>query len=225
SKVTGSTDRIVLSGYTLRPDENRAGTRLTGAASIQLGARRSFDAVISGGVFSLPPRDANEDASILPYEAVRLLSELPAPLIPPMGGRVGVDLAEIGLRGFALRNVRVDASTDGSAWQIEQFIGQLPGDTTLRASGTLTREQERPAFRGEVSLSAARLDGLAALWRKPDEDNVLFNEPGRLAGRLMLAGDAFGLTNGALTLDGRTHSVEVRLGFGEEKRLDLVAHF
>src|SRR5690606_34141665 len=28
SKVTGSTDRIVLSGYTLRPDENRAGTRL-----------------------------------------------------------------------------------------------------------------------------------------------------------------------------------------------------
>jgi hypothetical protein len=31
SKLTGSTDRIVLSGYTLRPDENRAGTRLTGA--------------------------------------------------------------------------------------------------------------------------------------------------------------------------------------------------
>src|SRR5690606_136359 len=46
SKVTGSTDRIVLSGYTLRPDENRAGTRLTGAASIQLGATQSFDAVI-----------------------------------------------------------------------------------------------------------------------------------------------------------------------------------
>src|SRR5690606_14897012 len=113
SKATGSTDRIVLSGYTLRPDENRAGTRLTGAASIQLGDVRSFDAVISGGVFSLPPRDAKEDSAIQPYEVVRLLSELPPPIVPPMAGRVGIDLAEVGLRGFALRNVRVDAQTDG----------------------------------------------------------------------------------------------------------------
>ncbi|MCR6673852.1 AsmA family protein [Devosia ginsengisoli] len=225
SKVTASTDRVVLSGYTLRPDENRASTRLTGAASIQLGDVRSFDAVISGGVFSLPPRDAKEDASILPYEAVRLLSELPAPLIPPMAGRVGIDLAEVSLRGFALRNVRMDARTDGAGWTIEQFIAQLPGDTELRASGQLTRESERPAFAGDVSLASNRLDGLAALWRKPGDDNVLFNEPGALTGRVMLAGDAFGLVNGVLTLAGRTHGVEIRLGFGDEKRLDLVAHF
>ncbi|KQX39930.1 hypothetical protein ASD04_04565 [Devosia sp. Root436] len=225
SKVTGSTDRIVLSGYTLRPDENRAGTRLTGAASIQLGDVRSFDAVISGGVFSLSPRDAKEDATTLPYEAVRLLSELPAPIIPPMAGRVGIDLAEVGLRGFALRNVLMDARTDGSAWQIEQFIAQLPGDTELRINGQLTSESGRPAFSGDVSLASARLDGLAALWRKADEGNALFNEPGALSGRVMLAGDALGLVNGVLTLNERPHGVEVRLGFGEEKRLDLVAHF
>lgn len=225
SKVTGSTDRIVLSGYTLRPDENRAGTRLTGAASIQLGDVRSFDAVISGGVFSLPPRDAKEDAASLPYEAVRLLSELPAPIIPPLPGRVGIDLAEVGLRGFALRNVRVDASTDGTTWNVEQFVADLPGDSELRGSGQLGNENDRPAFRGDVSLTSTRLDGLAALWRTPGEDNVLFNEPGALQGRVMLAGDAFGLVSGVLTLDERTHGLEVRLGFGEEKRLDLVAHF
>ena len=225
SKVTGSTDRIVLSGYTLRPDENRAGMRLTGAASIQLGDTRSFDAVISGGVFSLPPRDAKEDTSALPYEAVRLLAELPAPIIPPMAGRVGIDLAEVGLRGFALRNVRMDARTDGAAWQVEQFIAQLPGDSELRANGQLTSDSGRPAFSGEVSLASTRLDGLAAIWRKPAEDNPLFNEPGSLSGRVMLAGDAFGLVNGVLTMAERTHGVEVRLAFGEEKRLDLVAHF
>lgn len=225
SKVTASTDRIVLSGYTLRPDENRAGTRLTGAASIQLGDVRSFDAVISGGVFSLPPRDAKEDTASLPYEAVRLLSELPAPLIPPMAGRVGIDLAEVGLRGFALRNVRVDASTDGTVWEIEQFVAQLPGDSELRGSGQLGNENDRPAFRGDISLTSARLDGLVALWRKPDENSVLFNEPGTLTGRVMLAGDALGLVNGALTLAERTHGIELRLGFGEEKRLDLIAHF
>ena len=225
SKVTGSTDRIVLTGYTLRPDENRAGTRLTGAASIQLGDVRSFDAVISGGVFSLPPRDAKEDATTLPYEAVRLLAELPAPIMPPMAGRVGIDLAEIGLRGFALRNVRMDARTDGSTWQIEQFIGQLPGDTDVRLSGQLSSDNERPSFRGEVSVASARLDGLAGLWRKPDENNLLFNEPGALTGHVMLAGDAFGLVGGVLTLNERTHALELRLGFGEEKRLDLVGHF
>jgi hypothetical protein len=225
SKVTGSTDRIVLSGYTLRPDENRAATRLTGAASIQLGARRSFDAVISGGVFALPPRDAKEDASTLPYEAVRLLGELPAPLLPPMPGRIGVDLAEVGLRGFALREVRLDASTDGGEWNVEQFVGRLPGDTEVRASGTLSSENDRPTFRGDVTISSQRLDGLAALWRKPSDDTPLFNQPGALAGRVMLVGDALGLSNGLLTLAGAAHSVEMRLGFGGEKRLDVVGHF
>lgn len=225
SKISASTDRVVLSGYTLRPDENRAGTRLTGAASIQLGARRSFDAVISGGVFSLPPRDAQEDVAALPYEAVRLLAELPAPIIPPMAGRVGIDLAEVGLRGFALREVRVDASTDGKSWQIEQFSGQLPGNTQVLATGELANEGDRPAFRGTVSLNSERLDGLAAIWRKPDENNPLFNMPGALDGRVMLVGDAFGLTGGRLTLEGITHAVEVRLGFGAEKRLDIVGHF
>lgn len=225
SKVTGSTDRIVLSGYTLRPDENRAGTRLTGAASIQLGDVRSFDAVISGGVFALPPRDAKEDASALPYEAVRLLSELPAPIIPPMAGRIGIDLAEVGLRGFALRDVRLDAMTDGDSWTVEQFIGQLPGDTELRFSGTLTSESDRPAFRGDAVLTSSRLDGLAALWRKPEDNNPLFNVPATLAGKVMLVGDAFGVSDGVMTLEDKQHRIDVRLGFGAEKRLDIVGSF
>jgi F0F1-type ATP synthase membrane subunit c/vacuolar-type H+-ATPase subunit K len=225
SEITASTDRIVLSGYTLRPDENRAGTRLTGAASIQLGERHSFDAVISGGVFSLPPRDATEDATSLPYEVVRLLAELPPPIIPPMPGRIGVDLAEVGLRGFALRNVRMDATSDGQTWRVEQFIGHLPGDTELRASGQLGAENKRPAFRGDVSIASTRLDALAALWRKPNEDTPLFNVPGSLTGRVMLVGEAFGFNAGVLTVEGQSHGAEIRLGFGAEKRLDLVGNF
>ncbi len=225
SKMTASTDRVVLTGYTLQPDENRAGTRLTGAASIQLGARQSFDAVVSGGVFSLPPRDAKEDPDTKPYEAVRLLAELPAPLIPSMPGRIGLDLAEVGLRGFALRNVRLDASTDGELWTVEQFVAQLPGDTAVRASGALRRETSYPAFRGQFSISSARLDGLAHLWRKPGEDNALFNQAGVLTGNVMLTGDALRVSEGQLTLNAVSHAVELRVGFGEEKRLDVVGHF
>ncbi|HEY0033348.1 MAG TPA: AsmA family protein, partial [Devosia sp.] len=225
SKVSGSTDRIVFSGYTLQPDENRAGMRLTGAASIQLGANRNFDAVVSGGVFTLPPRDANEDAASQPYELVRLLGELPAPLVPPMRGRVGIDLAEIGLRGISLRNVRVDASTDGTNWQVQQLIAQLPGDTELRSSGRLANDGDVPVFNGRFSLDSQRLDGLAQLWRKPDEANILFNQPGRLEGDILLGADAVGINNGVVTLADATHALELRLGFGTEPRLDVVGHF
>lgn len=225
AKVAASTDRVVLSSYTLQPDENRAGMRLTGAASIQLGARRSFDAVISGGVFSLPPRDAKEDATTLPYEVVRMLSEFPAPLIPPLPGRIGVDLAEVGLRGFALRNVRVDAATDGRVWQVAQFIAQLPGEAQLRANGVLQATNGRPGFSGQASVTTQRLDALARLWRKPAESNPLLNLPGGLEAKVMLAGDALGLSQGVLTLNGVAHAVELRVGFGAEKRLDVVGHF
>ncbi|MCP8883622.1 AsmA family protein [Devosia sp. XJ19-1] len=222
SAMTVSTDRVVLSGYTLHPDENRAGMRLTGAASIQLGTRRSFDAVISGGVFSLPPRDATEIVSELPYEFVRLLSEIPAPPLPPMPGRLGIDLAEVGLRGFALRELRLDATTDGDIWTVEQAVARLPGETELRFSGSVSNEDNMVGFKGDVSVVAARLEALAQLWKRPSEDNPLFNMPGGLQGRLMLAGDAFGLSNGRLTLDGEEHGFELRLGFGAEPRLDTV---
>lgn len=222
SEVTVNSDRVVLSGYTLHPDENRAGMRLTGAASIQLGMRRSFDAVVSGGVFALPPRDATEVASELPYEFVRLLGEIPAPPLPNMPGRLGVDLAEVGLRGFALRELRLDATTDGTAWVVEQAVARLPGETELRLSGSVTNDAGAVGFRGDVSLVAARLEALSQLWKRPSENNPLFNLPGTLSGRLMLAGEAFGLSDGKLVVGGREHGLDLRLGFGAEPRLDTV---
>jgi len=223
--VSATTDRGVVSGYTLHPDENRAGMRLTGAASIQLGARRSFDAVVSGGVFSLPPRDAAEVPSELPYELVRLFSELPAPPLPPIPGRIGIDLAEVGLRGFSLRDLRLDATTDGTDWRIEQAVAEMPGDTELRLSGTVTGAGGRIGFRGDLAVTSQRLDALSQLWRRPREDNPLFNMPGGLEGRVMLAGDALGLSNARLTLGRQVHGVELRIGFGDEPRLDVVGHF
>ncbi|ODT68735.1 MAG: hypothetical protein ABS75_19420 [Pelagibacterium sp. SCN 63-23] len=222
STIAVSTDRVLVSGFTLHPDENRAGMRLTGAASVQLGVRRDFDAVISGGVFSLPPRDATEMPGELPYEFIRLLGEIPAPPLPPMPGRLGIDLAEMGLRGFALRDLRVEANTDGATWTIAQATARMPGETELRFSGTLSNDAGNLGLQGDFSMRAARLDALAQLWRRPREDNPLFNTPGALEGRLMLAGDAFGLSNGRASFAGQTHGLELRLGFGAEPRLDSV---
>lgn len=225
SKVTALTDRVVLNGYTLLPDENRAGMRLTGAASIQLGARSDFEAVVSGGVFTLPPRNADEDASTMPYELVRLLGELPAPPLPPIPGEVGIDLAEIGLRGAALRNVRIDASTNGTVWTISRAEAELPGSTKVNLSGALRNDSGTVGFNGEFAMATTRLDALSQLWRKSSEDSPLFNVPAELSGQVMLAGNALGFSHGRLTLNGRVHALELRLGFGDEPRLDLVGRF
>ncbi len=222
SAVTANTDRIVLTGYTLHPDENRVGMRLTGTASIQLGERSSFDAVVSGGVFSLPPRDAAEIPAEHPYELVRLLRELPAPPVPPIPGRLDIDLAEMGLRGFALRDLRLDASTEEGGWRVEQAVARMAGDGELRLSGLVSNDQGQPGFRGDFSLTAGRLDALAQLWRRPSEDNPLFGMPGTLSGKAILAGGALGLTGAKLSVGNSTHALELRIGFGDEPRLDTV---
>src|SRR5690606_7100636 len=187
----------------------RAGTRLTGAASIQLGERLGFDAVVSGGVFSLPPRDANENPADHPYEIVRMLGELPAPPLPPIPGRIGLDLAEVGLRAFALRDVRLDARSEGDQWLIETLEAELPGDTRVSLSGTLLAEGDRPAFTGNVRITSQRVDALAALWRRPGEDNALFGVPASLSGRVLLAADALGILGATLGIGSEAAAVEV----------------
>src|SRR5690606_12671185 len=97
-KVEASPARVLLSDYTIVPDENRAATRLLGAADVTLGKESRFSAVISGGVVALPPRDATADQSTLPYEVIRLLNELPQPPEFGLGGSIGVDIAELNLR-------------------------------------------------------------------------------------------------------------------------------
>ncbi|GHA15771.1 hypothetical protein GCM10007989_08220 [Devosia pacifica] len=225
SNIEASTDRVVLTGYSLMPDENRPGTRLTGQASIQLGARRDFDAVVNGGVFSLPPRDASEDQAQQPYEFVRLLRELPALPVPPIPGTVAVELTEMGLRDFSLRDVQVEASTDASEWSIESLAARLPGATDLTASGVLSSTGERPEFRGEVSINSQRLDALSQIWRAPGDENALFNTPGSYAANVVLGADALALSSGRFVLDGVSNVLNLRVGFGEEPRLDVTGRF
>jgi hypothetical protein len=225
SEMQANTDRIVLSGASLMPDENRPATRLSGAANVQLGASRSFDAVVSGGVFALPPRDPTEDASQLPYELVRLFNELPAPPVPPISGRIGLELAEMNLRAFPLRNVRMQAATDGEDWSVETFQADLPGDSRLTATGQLRTLAERPAFEGTANLSVRRLDALAQLWRRPAENNPLFNLPASASMRVNLGPQAIAFERGVVQFGEARHELSVRIGFAGEQRLDIRGRF
>lgn len=223
SPVVATTSEVLLNGFTLLPDENHAATRMTGTASVALGARPQFNAVISGGVVTLLPRVIADDAAVEPFDIVRLLREMPQPMLPPLPGRIGVDINELGLRGIAVRDVRLDAVTNGELWRIEEFSGRLAGDTSVRLVGTLGRQAGWPAFAGTLDISARRLDALSLLWRRTVDGNPLFNMPGQLTGEIRMTNDGLRLNDGLFVLDGTNHSVSGLMRFGEQPTLEVAA--
>jgi len=223
SRVEASPAKVLLGDYTVIPDENRAATRLLGAADLSLGPRMKFNAVISGGMLALPPRDATAEQAAEPYEIVRLLRELPIPSAPALSGTVGIDIAELDLRGFSLRNVRLDATARDGGWDVQAFTGDLPGDSRLRLAGRVTTDTGHTEFSGTVSLASARLDALSTLWRKPVDGNPLFNMPGAIEARADLVGETLSLSEGSFTLDGETRSFTAQLGLGATRDIHLAA--
>lgn len=223
SKVEATPSRVLLSDYIVIPDENRAATRLLGAAEVALGADMSFNAVISGGLLALPPRDATAEQAIEPYELVRMLKELPLPAKAGIPGTIGVDVSEVNLRSFSLRNVRLDATTGKDGWTVQQLTGELPGDTTLTLAGDVTTSTGRPEFAGTLSLKSKRLDALSTLWRKPAEGNPLFGMPGSIEARVDLVGETVSVSDGRLELDGETRTFSAQVGLGTIPDIHLSA--
>lgn len=225
SDIEANASQILFSNYSVAPDENRPATRLTGAAVVTLGADPGFDAVISGGVVALNPRDALVEETARPYELVRLLAELPAPFMPQMPGRIGIDISELDVRAFALRDLRIDARSDGAEWSIETMSARLPGNSDFSLAGSLSAAEGRPVFDGTVRLDAARLDALAQQWRRPADNNPLFNMPGSLSARVKLADDTLFLTNGRFVLDDSPHVFSLTALVGDAPQLDIAAQF
>lgn len=202
AEIDANAERVRLSNYVLLPDENRAGTRLTGAAVVNLGAKPNFDVVISGGVVAMAPRDARTASNSDPYELVRFLDELPAAPVPPLPGRIGVDVSELDLRALSLRDVRIDATSDGTDWQIQTFMGKLTGDSSLKLSGHFGGKNDHASFDGTLAVETSRLDALAQLWRRPDARNPLFGVKAKLSTDVVLADGALTLRNGHANIAG-----------------------
>lgn len=224
-KLDASADRVLLSDYTALPDENRAATRLTGAAEFKLGKEVSFNAILSGGVVALPPRDATKELTDPPYELVRLLGETPLPPIPGIKGTIGLDITELDLRTVSLRDLRLDASTDTHSWTITDFAATLPGATKVGLNGNLSIVDGKPIFAGGVTLDSQQLDRLASLWRKLPPDSPLFGKTGSLTSDVALSSDTLTLSSGTLVVGGINQAFGAEIGFGPQRHLKLDAHF
>ena len=224
-KLEAAVDRVLLTEYTVLPDENRAATRLTGAGELKLGKGMAFNAIVSGAVLALPPRDATTELTDPPYELVRLLGETPLPPIPPIPGTIGLDIAELNLRAVSLRDLRLDAETDAKSWAIKDFGATLPGGTKVGLTGNLSIVDGHSIFAGGVTLATDRLDLLASLWRKPADNDPLFNMPGSLSADVALSSDALTLSSGTFVVAGINQGFDATIGFGAQRSLKLDTHF
>lgn len=225
AKIVANTSQLRLESYTMTPDENRPATRLTGVATVDFGTEWKFDAALSGGVVALAPRDAATQEAEQPYELVTLLGALPEIPMPAIAGQINIDIAELNLRAFAVRDVQVNAQTDGQTWTLNSVLASMPGETLLSAAGTLGHQDGRPTFDGELVVESERLDALSLLWRRAREANPLFNMPGSLAGTLNIGKHGVSLSNGKLVLDGVESLVGFDLNNGAIPALGLTADF
>jgi hypothetical protein len=224
-KIDANAAQMALGDLVLIPDENRAVTRLAGSVTFDFGATPHFAAIITSDLLSLPPRDATKEQGPQPYELVRQLGELPVVPVPPMVGTVSATVSQLDLRSFTLSDVRLAAQTDGKLWAVKEASGRLPGNTRIVLAGNLDDPDGRPSFSGTLGISAARLDTLSTLWRKPADGNPLFDLPGSFRSKLVVLGQTVALTDGQLTLGGAPHALTALINFGEKRRVDLSGQF
>ncbi|WP_127142902.1 AsmA family protein [Pelagibacterium montanilacus] len=227
SPMTATTSRVVLDDFVLMPNEHQAATRLTGSATVVLGETPQFSARVAGNVVTLlgpvVATGDQEEAEDMTFMA--MLGSMPRPPLPGLPGRIDMEIAELGLRGVALRSVSLDATTDGEVWSIEDLSGRLTGDTDLRLSGMLGESGGLPMFEGTVSADTDRLDALSTLWKRPSEVQSLFNMSGGYQGAVRFSGGMLQFSGGQFSLDGTSHQLDATLRFGSEPSLDVSANF
>lgn len=226
AKVALDAEALTVEEFNLVPDENRAGTRLVGNAELTLGATREFDALISGGVVPLIPQDALRDRTTDPYALVELLINLPPPpSIDVARGDLQVDIGELGLGDFSLRDVAADLSLSDGKWQVQSFTTRLAGNSTLSLSGELIDAQDHAAFEGAFSFTSDRLDALARGWRSFTDDNPLFGAVAQGSGRLRLSSSGVNVAAENFKLDDDQFNFVIDWREEKARRLVLNAEF
>ncbi|MCF6301857.1 MAG: hypothetical protein L3J13_01405, partial [Devosiaceae bacterium] len=220
SEIEINADKVLFSAFEIQPDENMAGSRLSGAAVLNLGSNANFNAVVSGGVVGYALMDLREETSTGPIPFLDFLSQLPAPYVPQIPGRIGVDVAELNVHNVALRNVRLDATSDGETWFFEKFQATFAGAGQISIEGRVSQDGGQLEFDGQFGLQSARLGALARSWKDVDAVSTLHNSSGSVFANVRLNKGVMSIENGALEIDDIVHDFEGRITLSDERSLD-----
>lgn len=163
--------RLTLRNLTLDPKVGAI--TLTGEGTLLFGSGASFTANLAARQIDLNALvDAGPAEPIGAPEAVRRLIERVRTIsMPPVPGRISLDVPLLIASGSALQNLSFTVAATSDRWEVEDFAVQLPGRSLLSASGIVT-PGEALGFRGSVTLSSEQPSGLIAWWFGEDARSV-----------------------------------------------------
>jgi uncharacterized protein involved in outer membrane biogenesis len=173
-----ATVAVTADGMMLEPLDGRIGdSRATGSLRIGSGETATAAAVLSFSNLDLDQWLAGAPAPMAP--------ELWRPLLRRMPLALDVSADVLTVRRSVLRQARLDARFDGETVRLEQLAAMLPGNSSLRASGsaTLTTPQVDLSFEAASDNLRAVLDWLGiAVASVPPERLRVMAMSGHLSG-------------------------------------------
>lgn len=170
-------ERIAIDEFRLETGPAEDPYTADGKASIDLGTEPRFSIEANGAQvrFDRQQEDgAPSTVALVDRVAAlrRFLVGLPRPTIP---GSVNVNLPAVVVGDTTIRSVALAAEPVHDGWKVETLKAQLPGRTTLEASGRLVT-RGRFAFDGPLLLAIAQPSGFAS-WIARDVDDAVRRLP------------------------------------------------
>lgn len=165
---------------------------ITGAATVDYdGAAPRFEAVLSARQLDLDRTlGKGPDAPVAFADVLAALSTtLPDLPRPPIEGRLGFDIPGIVVGGSVVQNLRLDLATAPDGWQVEAMEADLPGRSSLAATGRL-RTDGGLAFSGTMAMRSDQPTTLVSWWYPTRQKTAL----GAVSARALVDASADGLT-------------------------------
>ncbi|MCB1444858.1 MAG: AsmA family protein [Rhizobiaceae bacterium] len=159
-------DRLRIPEYEFKMGDPDDPYTVKGEATIDVGRNPEFLVTAEGHQIDMSRFGGNGEG-MADSEAVPLMNRIRAFLtlaadmpIPNLPGRASIRLPAIVAGDTTLRDIRLEMSPAGDGWQIDRAEAQLPGRTTLSASGKLTLLGAQ-SFEGDLLLASNQPSGFA----------------------------------------------------------------
>jgi uncharacterized protein involved in outer membrane biogenesis len=168
SAIEARPDRLIARDIRLVPSAERI-VQFTGTINVAIGPRSRLDAALATRQLDVD-RLAGIDVDT-PVDVPAILARLgglPSLLaIPPLDGRVTLDIGSLVLAGGLVQDARVAAEMREGRWRLTDAQARLPGQGTLRASGDFGLRGGPVLFEGPVEL-AVRVPTAFSAWLEGD---------------------------------------------------------
>lgn len=167
------------------------GTRLSGVANFDFGARARLSAVLSGRQIDLDRAVSGTGGVKQPIgDTVRKLAELGASTLRttlPVQLGVSIDLVTLG--GNSIQNLRGDISNSGDGWDLDRLEFRAPGMTQMRVSGHLAVSADSFGFNGPIEVESSDVKALTAWLEGRGENQPSDPRPMSLSGQVTTGAD------------------------------------